>query len=269
MVPCAYLRIFEPLDALPPAERERWGRYVAEGNGLTVGAAVRTEARLAASRLVTGQPPGAGEPGALVRRVGRRIHVCPLDLPERHAVALVAFREMLPEPAIRAFVSGRETRAAIATVDRLERPPHIQESSWEVPLRWFVAFDPAERHFVDPPEGSGPQLTYLTRAGAALERLDRAVDVVQLTLEDSEEIIDALADLAEWLASFHEDSLVELDYGGLAALIPPGDLATDTSCEEIWEAIQGLERGDAEVAAAGYEAVAGRWGVLRQRYREN
>jgi hypothetical protein len=40
MVPCAYLRVFEPLDSFPESERERWGRYVADGHGLSVNAAL-------------------------------------------------------------------------------------------------------------------------------------------------------------------------------------------------------------------------------------
>lgn len=272
MVPCAYLRVFEPLDALPEDDRQHWGRYVAEGGGLSVDAALANEAALAASRLVTGDAPGDGNGdghGALVRRVGRRIHLCPLQVPERQAVALLAFRDMLPDPAIRAFVSRREARSAISKVKRLRRPPHIQESSWEIPLRWFAAFDPDERHFVDPPEGDGPRLSYLTRVEPAMERLDRAVDAVEGRLAGGEQIVEALVDLVEWLANFHDDSLLELDYGGLNDIIASTDLALDSSCEDVWKALESLERGDAEGAAAGYQAVAGRWAGMRHRYRTN
>lgn len=268
MVPCAYLRVFEPLDAFPLAERERWGRYVADGRGLTVGAAVATESRTAATRLITRRPPSEDH-AALVRRVGRRIHLCPLELAQRHAVALVAFREALPEPAASAFVSRGEARAALAAVRRLRRPPHIQESGWEVPLRWFVAFAPSERHFVNPPEGSDPRLTYLTSVRAALRRLDRAIGAVEAMVENPEELVDPLRDLLDWFASFDEDSLVELDYGGLVAVIPPADLATDSSCEELWEAIENLERGEADAALAGYETLSARWQLLRHWYRSN
>ncbi len=268
MVPCAYLRVFEPLDAFPILERERWGRYVSDGRGLTVGAALATESRTAAARLVTRRPPREDQ-AALVRRVGHRIHVCPLGLAQRHAVALLAFREALPEPAASAFVSRDEARAALTAVRRLRRPPHIQEASWEVPLRWFVAFAPSERHFVNPPEGSGPRLTYLTNARSALGRLDRAIGIVEATVEQSEELVEALTDLLEWFASFDEDSLVELDYGSLVTFIPGADLATDSSCEELWEAIGNLERGDPDAALAGYEALSDRWQLLRYRCRSN
>lgn len=268
MVPCAYLRVFEPLDSFPIPERERWSRYVADGRGLTVGAAVATESRTAAARLITRRPPRE-EQAALVRRVGRRIHVCPLGLPQRHAVALLAFREALPEPAASAFVSRDEARAALTAVRRLRHPPHIQEASWEVPLRWFAAFAPGERHFVDPPEGGGPRLTYLTSIRAALRRLDRAIGFVEAMVEKSEDLVEPLTDLLDWFANFDEDSLVELDYGGLVAFIPAADLATDSSCEQLWEAIEHLERGDPDAAVAGYEALSDRLQLLRHRCRSN
>lgn len=268
MVPCSYLRIFEPLDALPVTEQERWGSYVAEGNGLSVGAALETESRIAISRMITGRrprPTGA----ALVRRVGRRTHVCPLQLVERHAVALLAFRELVPEPALDAFVSRGEAHEAVRAVEKLRRPPHIQESSWEVPLRWFVAFEPSERHYTDPPEGAGPRLAYLTRASSALERLDRVIEVLEATIEGADPLVDPLADLIEWIASFDDESILELDYGGLTRLIPDGDLVTDSTCEDLWQVIEDLQRGDVGSATSGYEQVAARWQLNRMRYRAN
>ncbi len=268
MVPCAYLRVFEPLDAFPAAERERWSRYVAAGRGVSVGAALETESRTAVVRLITGRPPLAPE-AALVRRVGARIHLCPLQLAERQAVALLAFRDIVPEPVIDAFVSAEEAGGALTAVQRLYRPPHIQEASWEVPLLWFVAFGAEERHFVNPPEGRGPRLTYLTVARTALDRLDRAISVIEGNVADGEEMAESLTELVDWLASFDDDSLVELDYGGLAAIISEGELAIDLSCEELWDAIEALERRDAAVAMARYEAVSNRWNGFRSRCRFN
>lgn len=268
MVPCAYLRVFEPLDVLPEADRERWGRYVAEGGGLSVGSALHTEQRVARTTLLTGRRTDLGD-AALVRRVGRRVHLCPLQLAERQAVALLAFRDLIPDAALDAFVDPREARAAFRSVEQLRRPPHIQDSSWEVPLRWFAAFEPGERHFVNPPEGPGPRLTYLTRCEQALDRLDHVIEVVEAGIEDAEVIVGPLSDLMDWIANFDVESLLELDYGGLAGVIAPADLATDLSCEEVWGAVDGLERGDAVSAVTAYEAVAGRWQSLRTRLRAN
>lgn len=268
MVPCAYLRVFEPLDSFPAADRDRWRRYVADGNGVTVGTALDHEGRRAAARMIDRRSPLDGE-AAIVRRVGDRIHVCPIQLAERYAVALLAFRELVPEPAIDAFVSEEEAREAVREVERLYRPPHIQEASWEVPLRWFAAFAPGERHFVDPPEGSGPRLTYLTTVRRAMDRLDRAVGIIEATIEDGDAVVASLTELLDWLASFDDDSLLELDYGGLTGVMSAADLVTDGSCDDVWSALEALERGDVDVATVGYEALTSRWFAMRTRTRLN
>ncbi|MBW3576885.1 MAG: hypothetical protein KY462_03930 [Actinobacteria bacterium] len=262
------MRVFEPLDAFPPSERERWRRYVAADNGVPTSSAQHQEATAASTRLVTGRAP-TEPPTALVRRVADQVHVCPLQLAERHAAALLAFRQQVPDPAADQFFSREEMWAAAATVDRLMRPPHIREASWEVPLQWFAAFDAAERRFRGPSAGRSARLAYLTTVEAALDRLDRAISVVEARVDDGGGIGAALTELVDWLANFHDDSLLELDYGGLATTIPAADLATDLSCEDLWATIDNLERGHAYLAVSGYEALQGRWQLLRIRCRTN
>ena len=73
-----------------------------------------------------------------------------------------------------------------------------------------------------------------------------------------------IADLLEWLDLFHPESLVELDYGGLAiymqtALAGEGGLEADTSVEDLHNSLRGLEMGNGAAAGQGYEALIGRW----------
>lgn len=268
MVPRAYLRVFEPLDAFPDDDQQRWGRYVATSDGLTVEAALEAERTHAFAQMVTGR--FAPDPdGALVRRVNGRVHVCPLQLADRQALVVNTIREVLPEAAIDAFVSREQERSAARRVERLYRPPHILVECWEVPLRWFALFDPGDRHFVDPPTGTGPRLTYLTTARRALERLDRVSAVVEAALVEPEVIVDAIAGLVEYVASFHDDSIIELDYGSLTSIIPVADLVTEDSCEDLWRVVEGLESGDLSLATARYEETSARWDLLRHRCRAN
>jgi len=264
MVPCAYLRAFEPLDVMPSHDRERWRRYVADGHGISLSAALDEEARIAAVRLITGLAPRSAQ-SALVRRAGERILICPIELAERHAVALVAFREGVPDQVADAFVPEAQATAALRTVDGLERPPHILESGWGVPLRWFVLFTPDDRHFTDAPEGRGPRVSYLAVAGTAVERLDRALGIVRAHIEDGEEMAESLQELRDWVGSFHPRSIVELDYGSVAGLVDPEELVLDASCAEVWDALESLDRGDAFGAARAYAAVSERWASLRAR----
>ena len=91
MVPRTQLKVFTPLEAFPAAERERWAAYVDSGLGLTRNQ-VAAEEETASVRLLLGRAPH-GHDAALVRRAGRRILVCPLQLDLRAAVALVRERQ--------------------------------------------------------------------------------------------------------------------------------------------------------------------------------
>lgn len=268
MVPCAYLRAFEPLDTLPASDRERWVGYVSSGAGVTPGQALAVEARTSVARAVTGRPRRAGEV-ALVRRVGSRVHVCPVDLELRTAVAAVAFRETVPVQVADAFVDPVEDRSARAVIARASRPPHIREATWSVPLQWFTLFDPSERHHLDPLEGRGPRLTYLTTNGTAQERLERVVVAVDERIEDADPLLAVLADLMDWAEQFSPDSILELDYGGITGLVSPAVLAADLSCRDVWGSVEALERGDALAAAAHFAALRARWSSLRDRARTN
>lgn len=268
MVPCAYLRAFEPLDSLPASDRERWDGYVSSGAGVTTGQALAVEARTAVTRAVTGRPRH-GRDVALVRRAGPRVLVCPVDLELRNAVAAVAFRQTVPPQVADAFIDPVEDSSARAVIARASRPPHIREATWSVPLQWFTLFDPAERHHVDPAEGRGPRLTYLTANAAALERLDRVVTTVDQRIEDADPLLAILADLMDWAEQFSLDSILELDYGGITDLVAPAVLAADHSCRDVWSSVEALDRGDALAAAAHFAALRARWADLRATPRTN
>ena len=75
-----------------------------------------------------------------------------------------------------------------------------------------------------------------------------------------------IENLLEWLEIFHPESLVELDYGGLAgylstALTNNGEegLSADTSIEDVLHSLDGLAQGDGAIAGQGYERLVRRW----------
>lgn len=264
MVPTAYLRAFSPLDAFPPAERDRWRAYVRRGAGVTVSQALDAEHQVAAARLLTGRGP-MQEDAALVRRVNGAVHVCPLQLELRAAAALRELRLTVPDEVVAAFVPDPGVRDTLDVLGASGRTPHILERAWIVPLHWFVLFEADERHYVDPPEGRGARLTYLTVAGLAAERIERAIDIVEATLEDGEDILADLADVAVWVDGFSDAAVLELDYGTVAGLFPWQELEQDRTCHEIWAALDGLRDGDIMAAAAYYGVARSRWGGLREK----
>ncbi|WP_130648148.1 hypothetical protein [Egicoccus halophilus] len=273
MVPVAQLRVFTPLEAFPPRERERWSSYVAAGRGLNRRQVAEAEAGATAARLLTGRSPlarravdGDGLDGssldgdaALVRRAGTRILLCPLQLDLRAAMAMEAFRRTIPERLVGAFVPDLRALDRLAEVSSTGRVPHILDEPWAVPLHWFLAFDPEERRFTDPPEGAGPRLAYLTTIDKAAERLERAIEVVEATVEDGEDVLAALAGLAAWVDAFDPSSLLELDYGGVSRLLTRDELAGDHTGAELWQAVESLASGDLFGAAARYGAARSRW----------
>jgi hypothetical protein len=263
MVPTAQLKVFTPLEAFPPRERERWAAYVSSGRGLSRRQVADAEVADAAARLVTGRPAigsdaALGPDAALVRRAGKRTLICPLQLELRAAVALEAFRRTVPEVLLDAFVPDRRVLGAIDTVAG-GRVPHILDEPWAVPLHWFVAFSPEERRFVDPPEGRGPRVVHLTTCDQAAQRYEQAIEIVETTVEDGDELLAALAGTAAWIDAFDPSSLLELDYGQVARLLSRDELEADRTCEELWQSLESLESGDLLGAAAYYGVARARW----------
>jgi hypothetical protein len=77
--------------------------------------------------------------------------------------------------------------------------------------------------------------------------------------------------LLEWLEMFHQQSLVELDYGGLAGYLDLGmklageesGIEADTSVEDVLLSLSGLAAGDGQMAGQGYERLVSRWRVVQ------
>jgi hypothetical protein len=263
-VPRAQLKVFSPLDAFPPSERERWRSYVEAGRGLTRREVAAAESGASVNRLITGRSR-LGPDAAIVRRAGQRTLICPLQLELRAAVALANFRRVVPPTVFDAFVPDRRSFGRLEQLSSSGRAPHVLDEPFAVPLHWFVAFSPRERRFTDPPEGAGARLVYLTTVEQAQDRLERALDVVESTVEDGEEVLAALAEVAAWLDAFEPSSLLELDYGGVGRTVPREVLREDRTCEELWTAIDALASGDLLSAAAAYGVARGRWNDHRAR----
>jgi hypothetical protein len=264
MVPTAQLRVFVPLASFPPRERERWTAYVEAGRGLTRAQVAEAEWRDASARLVGGRSPLAPE-AALVRRAGDRTLICPLQLELRAAFALAAFRRTVPEVVVDAFVPDERALDVLDEAAATGRAPHILDEPWAVPLHWFVAFSPDERRVHDPPEGRGPRVRYLTTVGQAVLRLEHAIEVVEATVDDGDEVLLALAELAAWLDGFVDDAVVELDEGRAGALRSPDERRADRTCAELHEVLDALAAGDLFAAAATFGAVRARWSAQRAR----
>lgn len=261
MVPCAYLRVFQPLIAFPSAEQAKWERYIVEG-GILRGESRRYRQWLTAKGL--GFLSVSGPEGADIRLVTGSYYVCPWRTRLRVLGSLLSLREAAAFEGAEAFVSDRELRKAARELSRMRRRdpkavPFIMQSPWHVPVRWFVLFSDDERRLVD--ERGRSRLRYLTSVRKARRRAERAVPGLRRT--DLGSVADMIVELHEWLSVFDPRSLVELDYGGLCDFLTWDELDDDHSARDIREALKALSSEEFPRSAELYQGVISRWAEVR------
>lgn len=260
-LPRAQLKVFVPLDALPPSTRDRWSRYVEQGRGLTRSEHADWEAD-AARRLLAGLMPAGDE--ALVRRQGDRLLVCPLSLDARAAWSYARFTRSVPDAVAEQFVP-QPLRARLEQAAGAGRVPHVLDEPWAVPFHWFLAFDPSERRLRGRAHGHGRRIVFVARVGRARERIRHAIAIVEEAADDAASFAAGAAALAGWLEEFSPDGVLELDYGGVAQLFGADDLLDDRTCAQLWEIVDALEAGNRDVAEEVYEQLRVRWSAVWAR----
>ena len=144
-----------------------------------------------------------------------------------------------------------------------DKVSHILTCTWNIPPRWFALFHPEER--LRGENEDGPFTIMRTSIGKAKQRTTFTHEAV-LSAFGSGQVEGEIADLLQWLEIFDNNSIVELDYGGLAIylnnlLIQNGEpgLDADTSVEDVSTSIAGLASGDGALAGRGYERLVSRW----------
>lgn len=265
MIPCAYLRVFRPLESFPDGERARWERYIVAGAEPPRHLRVYRE-EAAAPRGGVGLLAAEEADHADIRLVDGRYYVCPWRTRLRVLASILSLRETAADVA--AFVPESEARRAAKELARMKRRdpmavPTMLQSPWHVPVRWFVLVDDDERHLVETPQGEH-RLYYWTALPKARRRAERAREVLRRS--ELAPVADVVRDLAEWLAAFPMNAAVELDYGGVASLFGWDELDNDHSGRDIGHAIDALaERGGMARAVELYQTVAFRWAEVRSR----
>jgi hypothetical protein len=105
-------------------------------------------------------------------------------------------------------------------------------------------------------------LRYVTAMSGARRRVARALSLLRRRLPEAPTVA-GLEQLGRWLEQFHPHSRVELDYGGLVALMDDEALRSDTSVADLAESLVALGEERAEEALAAYERVLSRWRPLQ------
>lgn len=287
----AYLRVYEPLSAFDSdvADRIRESIQIGQIDYSTVG----DRERDLWFRSQMSQPPtllpgelanGSPSPRALrdvlflattsvPGLVGAEPLVCPLDVRARSAAALVGFlttsHPSLREVALTARPETVREKAARVLAELPSGAVHVVSTTWTVPLPWFTIVDPARRHVVlatqDDPRR---RVCWRVTMADARARVTRAHDLAAKTMGDQGPT-KVLEDTGRWLEHFHEQSAVELDYGGLVQLLTDEQIEEDTSAADVNAIVAALEREDVEEIATRFEKLRDFWGELAVRERFN
>ncbi|HET7482574.1 MAG TPA: hypothetical protein VFK89_06915 [Actinomycetota bacterium] len=264
MTRTAYLRVYQPLGSFPPEERQHWLR---QAEAAEAGGHISPNRWLRYAALPEGRLLQTVSGGAFSRRVGRELLVCPWRTDLRMLAGMVAFRNSLPDEVADAFVPEQVAIRAARELEALgEQHPevrsHIVHANWHVPLRWFAAFEDADRILTE--DKDGLRIRYETPLDEATARLRHALE----TLEDSwidDAVIAAVRELMEWLSDFGDRGLVELDYSSVAGMFSDEELVEDHSAAEVVACLQALEAEDVVRAGRIFGALTDRWTAVRAK----
>jgi hypothetical protein len=254
----ASLRIYEPITAFSPAEALRW-----KSIPITATTARDEQSRALARTIIT-EPPALRPDGAHILEWEGKRYVCPWSTAARVWAALDKFKDSVPLPVSKFFIPPNIEEAININSESLEdKVPHIISETWMVPPRWFSLFVPEDR--MRGQNDDGPFTIMRTSIANAKARCMFTHESVVSAFGHGP-IEEEIADLLEWMSLFHAESIVEVDYGGLAAylektLIEDGEtgLEADTSIEDIQSSLMGLAAGDGAKAGVGYERLISRW----------
>ena len=258
----ASLRVYEPLSAFEPADRLRW-----QSIDISEQSYVNEEA-FALHRTVVPEPPAGRPDGVHILDIEGERYVAPWSTATRCWAALDNFKDSLPSSVVPYFVSPAMEDVITAGVDLLDdKVPHILNETWIIPPRWFILFAPEER--TRGTNADGLYCRAVTTIANAKQRCDGAHDAVLNAFGDGP-VEQELENLLAWLEMFHPESLVELDYGGLAnymdkALRESGEdgLESDSSIEDVTQSVAGLAASDGMAAGIGYQRLMSRWRLVQ------
>ncbi|MFX0593202.1 hypothetical protein [Melissospora conviva] len=273
----SYLRVYEPLTAFDRDRQQYWRRYVEQGRAVAPAEGPGRQRTAVIEALGAGWTRLPDPPeDAYVLETDDTLLVCPWNLRVRVAEAALNAREGVPPVLADAFVppvlAGQakvvvdDWRSGARVLEQGVPRVHEQVATWGVPLRWFVFFDIGERDLQLHPGRRA--LRYRTEISKARRRGSRALSVLRKSVGDAP-ITEVVEEAARWLEEFHPRSVVELDYGGVVALLDDERLRDDDSVQLVGEALAGLSDGDPDVATGAYERLVSRWRAVQLLERAN
>lgn len=254
----ASLRVYEPITEFKSGDQARWSQISYSA------ATIKDEQSQALSRVITSNFFTTKLDGAHVLEFAGIKYVAPWSTAARCWQALDDFKSTFPQSLNRYFLPKSMEEALSLNSEIIEdKISHIITSTWSIPPRWFALFEPAER--VRGTNVEGPFTIIRTPIAKAKQRCLFAHQAV-INAFGTGPIEQEISYLLDWLGVFHNQSIVECDYAGLAAyleksLIESGQpgLNADSSIEDVANSLAGLAAGNGALAGQGYERLVTRW----------
>ncbi|GAA3709836.1 hypothetical protein GCM10022377_24370 [Zhihengliuella alba] len=270
--PTAHLRVFEPLRAFDEREQLLLQQLRPEPRAEAEERLAREALRRVLRTVSDPYPPAGVEHYRVLHYPGHHAATTPFYCPDQLSTRATLAAEQLDRlmrPQLLSLVIPEPARAANA--ERLDSDEfaddlahlHTRTSVWGVPLEWFVAVHEDDHAELDE---DGDTLVGVRLSAPLVQVLERVrLAAASLAVNAPEmDLLDDLTGLAEWLQTFHDDSVVELDYGLLAEFVWP-----DESPQDLRLGIESLREGDMLGAAAAYRRLTNRWAAVRHRARSN
>lgn len=253
------LRVYEPAGAV------RWTEPVTP-----VALPPLAEPLAGFRRLLATPPtvaPAVGSGAAYLLSAGDQRFWCPADEQQRCWEAMRAARidggRLLDVAFPRQVLDEAEADFSRWSDAHPDAVPHVRSSSWHVPLRWFVAFGPRERVVERGPQ---PSVVYRATMVEARRRLSRTHALLRRRAP-RDRLTAAVRDLGAWVNEFHPRGVLELDYGGLVALLGVEEVAADPSVAAMAAVMQALDEGRDADAWTRYRSLVERWRAVQRLSR--
>jgi hypothetical protein len=254
----AYLRVYEPLELYKIKSQFRCSEIS------NIQKTIIDEQVISLSRVINGDMATLKvDKFHLIEHEGKSF-IAPWSTFARCTTALENLKSLFPNQLI-SYLIPRELEETINSFNEIveDKVSHIISSTWIIPPRWFALFTPDDRVR----ENNGENIFTVLRT-SIYYAIQRAIFTHKTVLNafGAGPIESEISELIKWLGVFDKQSIVELDYGGLAtylhnSLILNGEpgLDADSSIEDVSSSLAGLASGDGALASRGYERLVTRW----------
>lgn len=257
----ASLRVYEPAESFDNQLQTHWN----ENSELYL--SIKSEQLGSLKRVINGLAPKITLDGVHTLIFKGEKFFAPWSTTKRCVDGLSLLKLSLPTSIFHYLVPS-QIEEDIGKTSQLteDKISYILTSNWGIPPRWFALFVPQERL-----RGSNENGFFTVVRTEIKNAIARCKFTHQVVLEafGKGTVEMEISELLDWLKVFDENSIIELDYGGLAnylnsSLILEGNagLEADSSIEDVVNSIAGLASGDSDQVGNGYIKLVKRWRMV-------